>query len=111
MSISTNVGGRPFFGRPIASKESMNDIDSIKFAIKKLYESDPNIHMTIKLLHPKIVFENIPTKIIGVYRNIFQVEESNDVRSTRHSFQYGDILIGRITIPELNYTPPVPPQN
>ena len=88
-----------------SKKKKMNDIDDIRIAIKKLYARDPNIHITIKLLQPKIVFENIPTKIIGVYRNIFQVEEHTAARSARHSFQYGDILIGRVTIQELNYIP------
>ena len=87
----------------------MNTIEYIKGQIKKLYESNPNIHLSVKLMQSKILAENVPVKIVDVYRNIFQIEEIGvTVRPERRSFQYGDVLIGRIVIQELDYTPPEP---
>ena len=89
----------------------MGTIDYIKEKIKQLYLNNPNIHITTKAMQQKMLVENIPVKIVGIYRNIFQIEENNTtIRPERYSFQYGDILIGHIKIQELDFTPPEPPK-
>lgn len=87
----------------------MSTLDYIKSEIKKLFATTPNIHISIKSMQTKTLAEKIPVRLVGAYRNIFQVEELGvAVRPERHSFQYGDVLIGRIVIQELDYTPPEP---
>lgn len=83
----------------------MNSIDHIKRSIESLYKSDPNIHISINRLHPRLNVEKSPAKIVGVYKNIFQVEAREGVKLPVRTFQYGEVLIGQVSIEELNYTP------
>ena len=84
----------------------MSTVEHIKSEIKRLYETDPNIHINVKMTHPKVIVEGTPTKIVGVYKNIFQVEECEGGKlPTRHTFQYGVVLIGQVVIEELDYVP------
>ena len=85
----------------------MDNLDYIKEGIEKLYKTNPNIHVSIKISRPKVMVEEAPAVITGVYNNIFQLEQNDGRRSTRHTFQYGDVLIGQVVIKELNYAPTV----
>lgn len=76
-------------------------IESIRSHIQKRFETDPVIHMNVTMRHPKILVENGPAVIKGVYPNIFQVEERESGYVRRHSVQYNDVLIGRVEILEL----------
>ena len=80
----------------------MNTVDNIKSKIKRLYETNPNIHISVRITHPKIIIENTPAIIKGVYKNIFQIEESGSGYQKCYTFQYSDVLIGLIVITELN---------
>ncbi|MBQ4509646.1 MAG: hypothetical protein II984_02885 [Clostridia bacterium] len=80
----------------------MNNIYFIKAAIEALYKKAPNINIVINTTRTKST-SNIPAKICGVYPNIFCVEELNTAPPKKHSFQYADILIGRVVIKEFPY--------
>lgn len=81
----------------------MKNVDYIKSEIERLYKTKPEIHISVKLTHPKINVEDAPAKIVGIYRNIFQIEECDSGMPASHTFQYGDVLTGRIVIRELDY--------
>ena len=83
----------------------MNTTEYIKHEIEKLYNNNPIIHITLKITRPKSELEKSTVKITGVYKNIFQVEENRKGALLRHTFQYSDILIGRVAIEELGYIP------
>lgn len=85
----------------------MSNIGYIKSGIEKLYKTDPNIHISVKLSRPKVIMEAMPSKIVGVYNNIFQIEINDDGHPFRHTFQYGDILTGCVRIQELDFVPMV----
>ena len=86
----------------------MDSMDYIKSGIEKLFKTNPNIHISVSKTHPKVIVDASPAKIVGVYKNIFQVEECEGGKMpTRHTFQYGDILIGQVVIEELNFVRPV----
>ena len=85
----------------------MSTVEHIKGEIKQLYETDPNIHINVKMTHPKMIVEGTPAKIVGVYKNIFQIEENDSGHPNRHTFQYSDVLIGQVIIEELDYVPMV----
>ena len=85
----------------------MSTVEHIKSEIKRLYETNPDIHINVKMIHPKVIVEGTPAKIVGVYKNIFQIEENDSGRPTRHIFQYGDVMIGQVVIEELDYVPMV----
>ena len=80
----------------------MNSIDSIKKEIQRLYESNPSIHISVKLTRPRLIIENAPVKIIGVYNNIFQIEENRTGHLVRHTLQYSEVLTGNVKISELS---------
>lgn len=80
----------------------MNNIAYIKSSIEALYKKDPHIHISVKLTHPKVIVEDTVATIVGVYKNIFQIEEKDRGYPERHTFQYGDVLVGNIVIRELD---------
>jgi len=84
----------------------MDYIEQIKKSIEKLFKTDPNIHISVSKTHPKVIVATSPAKIVGVYKNIFQIEECEGGKMpTRHTFQYGEVLIGQVKIEELDYVP------
>lgn len=85
----------------------MDKLDYIKSGIERLYKTNPNVHITVKLLRPKINIEAAPAVIKGAYKNIFQIEEYNRGFPSRHTFQYSDVIIGHVAILELDYAPSV----
>ena len=90
----------------------MEDIMFIRRKIERLYQTNPNIHICVKQLRPKLIVESSPAKIVGVYKNIFQIEETESRKlPTRHIFQYGDVVVGQVVIEELNYVPSIPIKN
>ena len=79
----------------------MTILDDIKLKIKKLYESDSDIHLTFISSYPKIYLVDEPAKIIGIYKNIFRVEEYSKGTPQVHTFQYADIFTKRIEVFEI----------
>ncbi len=69
--------------------------------IKKLSLTNPNVHINVSLLKPKLNLKNEPVKIMGVYAHIFQIEEYSTGVPVRYTLQYADIIIKRIEILEL----------
>lgn len=80
----------------------MNDMEYIKSEIRRLYETDPIIHISVRMTHPKVSVKDAQVRIVGVYRNIFQVEQEGGDRPNRYTLQYTDVLIGQVTIAELD---------
>ncbi len=79
----------------IESVGMMNDIyelQQIRQRISERYRSDPNIRINVSLRQPRLHLNNVPVKITGVYRHIFQVEEDSSGQSKRHALQYADVL-------------------
>ena len=73
----------------------MNDIyelQQIRQRISERYLSDPNIRINVSLRQPRLHLNNVPVKITGVYRHIFQVEEVSPGPPKRHALQYTDVL-------------------
>lgn len=79
----------------IESVGMMNDIyelQQIRQRISERYLGDPNIRINVSLRQPRLHLNNVPVKITGVYRHIFQVEEVSPGPPKRHALQYTDVL-------------------
>ena len=85
----------------------MDNLDCIKSEITQLYKTKPSIHISVRSTRPKVILEKAPAVIVGVYRNIFQIEENGSGHTVRHTFQYGEVLIGQVVIEELDFIPTV----
>jgi len=88
----------------IESVGMMNDIyelQQIRQRILERYQSDPNIRINVSLRQPRLHLNNVPVKITGVYRHIFQVEEDSSGQSKRHALQYADVLTHDIELLDL----------
>lgn len=79
----------------------MTSLDIIKIKVKKLYETNPNIHINVTLKKPKINLSNEPVVIKGVYPHIFQIEEKSSGSPKTHTLQYTYVLSHNIEIVEL----------
>ena len=76
----------------IESVGMMNDIyelQQIRQRISERYQSD---RINVSLRQPRLHLNNVPVKITGVYRHIFQVEEDSSGQPKRHALQYADVL-------------------
>ena len=85
----------------IESVDMMNDIyelQQIRQRISDRYRSDPNIRINVSLCQPKLHLNDVPVKITGVYRHIFQVEEDSSGQPKRHALQYADVLTHDIAL-------------
>ncbi len=80
----------------------MDEVEQIRKEIKALYHQNPNIHVDIATTHPKLILKQAPARIMGVYANVFRVQEMGTAYPICHSLQYADVLIGRVKIHELN---------
>ena len=73
--------------------------DAIREGISKL---SGEIRITVSMSRPKIVLDNVPAKICGVYPHMFILEFEDGGVVKRHSFRYSDVLIEWVKIAELN---------
>ena len=88
----------------IESVGMMNDIyelQQIRQRISERYLSDPNIRINVSLRQPRLHVNNVPVKITGVYRHIFQVEEVSPGPPKCHALQYTDVLTHDIELLDL----------
>lgn len=88
----------------IESVGMMNDIyelQQIRQRISERYLGNPNIRINVSLRQPRLHLNNVPVKITGVYRHIFQVEEVSPGPPKRHALQYTDVLTHDIELLDL----------
>ena len=81
----------------------MTTVEYIRDEIKKLYKNSPNIHVRIKSSRSSI--SSTPAIITGVYSNVFCLRETERKPCRIQTYQYADVLIGRVEIQELDYFP------
>lgn len=79
----------------------MNELETIRLKIKKLYEANPRIHLDVLMNRPKLSLKNAEAEITGVYPHIFQLKEKAEGASERHTVRYSEVLTGHIIIHEL----------
>lgn len=68
------------------------ELEQIQRRISERYRNDPNIRVNVSLRQPKLHLNNVPVRIAGVYRHIFQVKEDSSGKPKRHALQYADVL-------------------
>ena len=88
----------------IESVGMMNDtyeLQQIRQRISERYRSDPNIRINVSLRQPRLHLCDVPVRITGVYRHIFQVEEDSSGQPKRHALQYADVLTHDIELLDL----------
>ena len=77
------------------------ELEQIRQRISERYLSDPNIRINVFLRQPRLHLNDVPVKITGVYRHIFQVEETSSGQPKRHALQYADVLTHNIELLDL----------
>ena len=77
------------------------ELEQIRQRILERYRSDPKIRINVSIAHPKLHLSNVPVEITGVYRNIFQVEDTASGQPKRYALQYKDVLTHNIEILDL----------
>ena len=80
----------------------MTSLDNIKEKIRKLYETNPCIHINVNIKNPRINLSCVNVTIKGIYPNLFRVEEKSGDISKTYTVQYKDVLLNRVEIIELS---------
>lgn len=78
----------------------MSDSDAmlvLRERIWRRFQREPVIRVNVQLTRPKLQRENVEARIVGVYKHIFQVEETGG-EHRRHTLQYADVLLGSVEI-------------
>ena len=84
----------------MSNVKNSDDINIIKNKILKLYNDKALIHVTVNVKRKNV--KNKPSEIINVYNNFFYVRSQNGFYDEEFSISYIDLLIGNISIKELN---------
>lgn len=84
----------------MSNVKNSDDINIIKNKILKLYNDKALIHVTVNVKRKNI--KNKPSEIISVYNNFFYVRSQNGFYNEEFFISYIDLLIGNISIKELN---------
>ena len=84
----------------MSGKINNDDINIIKNKILKLYNNKELIHVTINVKRKNA--KNKPSMITNIYNNFFTVKAQNELYNDEFSISYIDLLIGNISIKELN---------
>ena len=79
----------------------MNEIQQIRQRILERYRHDSKIRINVSIAKPKLHLNDVPVEIMGVYANIFQIEEVTGGQARRHTLQYTDVLTHNIEILDL----------
>ena len=74
----------------------------VKKRIAYLHHNHPDIHVNIRLRHPKESLTNAPATIVQVYPNIFALSETSKGYEDRHTLKYSDVLVGNVEIIEFS---------
>ena len=82
-------------------REVSTILEQIREKVQYLFETAPQIHMNVSITHPKVELQNAPAVIIGVYRNVFRIEETSTGIVRTHTLQYADMVTDRIKILEM----------
>lgn len=75
--------------------------ERVKNAIQAQMARAPQIHIGVKTNTAKPAHEEVPCKLVGAYRHIFQVEIPEHGLPQLHTFRYTDVVCGYVTIREL----------
>ena len=80
----------------------MNVLNIVRRRIQLLYEKHPNIHVNVTLKRPhKVIVNNLPVVITGVYPHMFQIEYTENGISRQYIHQYTDIVTREVEILEM----------
>lgn len=74
------------------------ELGEIREHIRKRFETEPRVRLNVSLSRPKLRLEGVEARITGVYRHIFQIEETSTGEKRLHTLQYADVLLGDIEI-------------
>ena len=77
------------------------ELQQIRQRISERYPSNPNIRINVSLRKPKLNLNNISVRITGVYKHIFQIEETSSKSTKRYTLQYTDVLLHNIELLDL----------
>lgn len=76
-------------------------LDALRSQIRELKQSGRTVHVTISNTHPKISLIDLPVIIQYASSQIFWIERVDKKSLFCNSFQYADLLTGRVEIQEL----------
>ncbi|MBQ9679248.1 MAG: hypothetical protein IJV48_01000 [Ruminococcus sp.] len=81
--------------------QGQSRLDIIKSKINRLYQTDPNIHVSVSSTNPRIDIHNQPAEIVGIYKNLFRIKVDDGTAKHFHTLQYTDLLINKVKISEV----------
>ena len=79
----------------------MDMLDRIKAGIRRLYDTHPDVHISVSMTRPRTSITNEPVTIVGVYRHLFHIEEHRSGFHRKYTIPYSEILINQVEILEL----------
>lgn len=77
------------------------NLDMIKSEIRRLCESQTQIHINVSSKKPKINVADRSASITGVYKNLFRIEVVENGTKKAYTVPYTDVFIGKVEIREL----------
>lgn len=81
---------------------TIQTLEALRERIKQMHQNKQVIHVSISNSHPKVALVDLPVHIQYASSQVFWIEREDHKQLFCNSFQYADLLTGRIVIRELN---------
>lgn len=80
---------------------TIQSLDALRERIQKMQKSKETIHVSLNNSHPKVSLIDVPAVVKYASAQIFWIERTDHKQLFCNSFQYADLMTGRIQIREL----------
>ena len=80
---------------------TIQTLDALREQIRRMQQTKETIHVSLSNSHPKVSLINVPAVIQYASSQIFWIERVDKKPLFCNSFQYADLVTGRIQIREL----------
>ncbi len=76
----------------------MNSIEKVRDLIKDYYSNGKNLRLNVNISKQKVHLKEVEAKILGVYSNVFRIEDLSCGKHNCYTLQYTDVILKQIEI-------------
>ncbi len=80
---------------------TIQTLDALRERIRTMQQTKETIHVSLNNSHPKVCLIDVPAVVQYASSQIFWIEREDKKQLFCNSFQYADLMTGRIQIREL----------
>ena len=75
-----------------------DNTERIRKEITILFNTTPQVRITVRQNRPKLELTDLPVQIVGVYENLFRVKDLTAPYPKYYTFSYADVWTGAVKV-------------